>query len=63
MKVDPEEFIPVAFFGFQMEGDKQVIYQLWSTAFGKQEWRPVPMIELGPQRNPSVAGFLPEDDD
>lgn len=61
MKADPQEFIPIAFFGFQMEGDKQVIYQLWSTAFGQQEWRPVPMIKMS-ERKPVVAGFVPADD-
>lgn len=63
MKVNHDEFLPTIQFGFQLVRDEQVLHQLWITPLGKTEWRPVPMIELGPTRKPAIAGYLEDDDD
>jgi hypothetical protein len=71
-KAQIDEFLPTMQFGFQLtedeyglepKGHKQVLCQMWVTPMGLTEWRPVSMVELGPQRKPSIAGYLEEDDD
>ena len=57
-----DEFLPTMMFGFQLEDDKTVLCQMWVTPLGLSEWRPVPMVELGSNRKPTVAGYLDEDD-
>jgi hypothetical protein len=61
--VSHDEFLPTIQFGFQLHKGKEILHQLWITPLGLTEWRPVPMIELGPTRKPAVAGFLEDDDD
>ncbi len=59
-----DEYLPTIQFGFQLTSDnREILHQLWVTPMGLTEWRPVPMIELGPQRKPAVAGYLEGDDD
>ena len=62
---DPsEEFFPTLAFGFS--GTKgEVLYQLWIGSLGTQDWRKVPMIELGkqPPKPQSIAGYVPIEDE
>ena len=52
-------------FGFIVNGKgDQELSQMFVSALGNTIWRPVPMIQEGPQkRTPAVAGFVPEEDE
>ena len=63
MKAEPDEFLPTVCFGFQMVKGEQVLHQMYVTPMGLTQWRPVPMIELGPTREPCVAGTLSDADE
>lgn len=58
-----DDWLPTIQFGFQLVEGEQILHQLWITPMGLTEWRPVPMIELGPQRKPAVAGYYEDEDD
>ena len=62
-KAEIDEFLPTMQFGFQLDGEKTVLCQMWVTPMGLTEWRPVPVVELGPTRKPAIAGYLEDDDD
>ena len=64
---DPEPFYPTVSFAFSPVRGETLLHQLWVDQWGHAEWRQVPMIELGedkkPARAPSIAGFVPEEDE
>jgi hypothetical protein len=63
-EVKHDDWLPTIQFGFLLDShDKHILHQMWVTPMGLTEWRPVPMIELGQQRKPSVAGYLGDDDE
>ena len=57
------EFQPTLFFGFQLVKGEQLLHQMWVNQQGLSEWRPVPVIQEGPQtkRPDAIAGYVPED--
>lgn len=61
---DDEVFYPTLAFGFA--GSKgEVLHQLWIGSFGTQDWRKVPMIELGKTapKVQSIAGYVPAEEE
>jgi len=62
-KVELDEWIAVAQFRYNLEHGQTTLHQLWITMSGKQEWRPVPVIELTDKRRPVIAGYLEDEDD
>ncbi len=59
--VNIDEWMPTLQFGFQLNGSDNVLCQLWMTAQGLTQWRPVPMIEVNEERKSAVAGYYDED--
>lgn len=58
------EFQPTLFFGFQFEGKKSRLHQMFVDQTGLVDWRPVPMIDiLKPDRPEAIAGYYDEDED
>jgi hypothetical protein len=41
----------------------EVLHQQWLSADGQSEWRPVPVVEVKPDRRPAVAGWVAEEDE
>jgi hypothetical protein len=61
-KVELDEWVAVAQFRYTLEAGRTTLEQLWITMSGKQEWRPVPIIEVNDKRKPAIAGYLEDDD-
>ena len=58
-----EDYYPTVAFGFSPIKGEQRLHQMWISAEGKIDWRPVPMIEMKADRPRSVAGWVSEDDE
>jgi len=54
--------IPTSFFGFVIDGRNERLHQMWVTADGVVEWKPVPYIQIdGVKRSDSIAGWVSDD--
>lgn len=63
MALTSEFFHPTCAFGFSPINGKQRLHQLWVGEDGSLSWRPVPYIQVKGERAPSVAGYVPEEDE
>jgi len=59
-----EQFFPTLAFGFAGTNG-ETLYQLWVGTLGTQDWRKVPMLELGKAapKAQSIAGFVPAEEE
>ena len=62
-KVELEEWVAVEQFRLDLELGKTTLFQKWMTVSGKEEWRPMPIMEINDKRKPAIAGYLEEDED
>jgi hypothetical protein len=62
--MDEETYFPTLAFGFAGVKNEE-LYQLWVGSLGHQDWRKVPMIELGKTapKVQSIAGYVPAEEE
>ena len=62
---ESEQFHATVAFGWSGPKGEEKLHQLWVGDHGTLDWRMVPTIVEGLQkkRTPSIAGFIPEEDE